>query len=63
MPKLTPLQSPRALVIGAGPMASFMHLPILSKLQRPGRVELRVICALDPSRASDARKKFEFADE
>src|ERR1700733_13292149 len=73
MPKLTsnggmtPLQSadspPRALVIGAGPMASFMHLPILSKLQRMGRVDLRAICDLDAARAGDARGKFGFAEQ
>ena len=67
MPKLTPLQSaaspPRALVIGAGPMASFMHLPILSTLQRGGRVDLRAICDLDSVRARDARKKFGFAEQ
>jgi phosphoglycerate dehydrogenase-like enzyme/predicted dehydrogenase len=67
MPKLTPVQSaasaPRALVIGAGPMASFMHLPILSTLQRAGRVDLRAICDLDSVRASDARGKFGFAEQ
>ncbi len=63
MPELTPLPSPRALVIGAGPMASFMHLPILSRLQRSGRVALRVICDLDAVRAAQARKKFGFAEQ
>src|ERR1700744_4099693 len=62
MPKLTPPQTPRALVIGAGPMAGFMHLPILSRLQRSARVELRLICDLDPVRAGAARKKFGFAE-
>jgi phosphoglycerate dehydrogenase-like enzyme/predicted dehydrogenase len=44
-------------------MASFMHLPILSTLQRSGRVDLRAICDLDLARAGDARKKFGFAEQ
>ena len=44
-------------------MASFMHLPILSTLQRAGRVDLRAICDLDSARAGDARKKFGFAEQ
>src|SRR5580658_2171581 len=62
-PKQSAASAPRALVIGAGPMASFMHLPILSTLQRIGRVHLRVICDLDSVRAGDARKKFGFAEQ
>jgi phosphoglycerate dehydrogenase-like enzyme/predicted dehydrogenase len=50
------------LVIGAGPMASFMHLPILSMLQRTGNIDLRAICDLDSVRAGDARKKFGFSE-
>ncbi|MDB5393574.1 MAG: hypothetical protein JWM91_1080 [Rhodospirillales bacterium] len=57
------LYPPRALVIGAGPMADFMHLPILAKLCAAGALELTLVCDLDHARAATARKKFGFKED
>jgi len=59
-PCTTPL---RALVIGAGPMADHIHLPILAELRDAGELELALVCDLDHHRAAAARRKFAFADE
>jgi phosphoglycerate dehydrogenase-like enzyme/predicted dehydrogenase len=50
----------RVLVIGAGPMADFAHLPALARLRDKGEVTLVVVCDLDPQRALAARHKFGF---
>ena len=54
--------APRALVVGAGPMADFIHLPILAELRDRGALDLAVICDLDPQRAKAAREKFGIAE-
>lgn len=53
----------RALVIGAGPAAVAMHLPVLAKLRDLGLVKLALICDLQHERATAARSKFGFAEE
>src|SRR6202789_3592467 len=52
----------RVLVIGAGPMADFAHLPPLSRLRDKGAVILAVVCDIDPQRALAARHKFGFLE-
>jgi phosphoglycerate dehydrogenase-like enzyme/predicted dehydrogenase len=52
----------RVLVIGAGPMADFAHLPALSRLRDKGDVILAVVCDIDPHRALAARHKFGFLE-
>lgn len=59
----SPSRPLRALVIGAGPMADFVHLPILAGLRDSGRLELSLVCDLAPGRAGAARRKFGFAEE
>jgi phosphoglycerate dehydrogenase-like enzyme/predicted dehydrogenase len=51
----------RALVIGAGETSTLMHLPVLSRLQARGRLELAEICDLRIDRASAAQARFGFA--
>jgi phosphoglycerate dehydrogenase-like enzyme/predicted dehydrogenase len=51
----------RALVIGAGETSALMHLPVLSRLQARGRLELAEICDLRMDRASAAQAQFGFA--
>lgn len=50
----------RALVIGAGPAAHAMHLPVLAGLRDAGRIELAVVCDLDRERAELACSQFKF---
>jgi phosphoglycerate dehydrogenase-like enzyme/predicted dehydrogenase len=52
----------RALVIGAGPTTNLLHLPVLAKLRRAGRVGLAHICDIRRERAEEARQKFRFAE-
>jgi phosphoglycerate dehydrogenase-like enzyme/predicted dehydrogenase len=52
----------RVLVIGAGPMADFAHLPALARLRDKGEVILAVVCDIDPQRALAARHKFGFLE-
>ncbi|HEY4076032.1 MAG TPA: NAD(P)-dependent oxidoreductase [Rhizomicrobium sp.] len=52
----------RALVIGAGPAASHLHLPVLVQLRDQGRIILSTVCDLDAGRAEAARRKFGFSD-
>jgi phosphoglycerate dehydrogenase-like enzyme/predicted dehydrogenase len=53
----------RALVIGAGPAAVAMHLPVLAGLRARRDVELVLICDLQRERAAAARREFGFAEE
>jgi phosphoglycerate dehydrogenase-like enzyme/predicted dehydrogenase len=53
----TPL---RVLVIGAGPAAVDMHLPVLARLRDKREVELALVCDLQPERAGAARRRFGF---
>lgn len=52
----------RALVIGAGPTAALLHLPVLARLRDRGRLELRLICDLDQARAARAQQQFGFGE-
>src|ERR1700748_261044 len=51
----------RSLVIGAGPAASHLHLPVLARLRDQRRIVLNTICDLDATRAQMARQKFGFS--
>jgi phosphoglycerate dehydrogenase-like enzyme/predicted dehydrogenase len=63
MPSTLPTSRPiRVLVIGAGPMADFAHLPALAHLRDKGEVILVVVCDIDPQRALAARHKFGFLE-
>ena len=53
----------RVLVIGAGPAAAALHLPLLARLQQQGRIVLAVVCDLRPERAAAARRQFGFLEE
>lgn len=50
----------RALVIGAGPAATAMHLPVLGRLRDQGRLVLALVCDVREERAAAARKEFSF---
>jgi phosphoglycerate dehydrogenase-like enzyme/predicted dehydrogenase len=52
----------RILVIGAGPAAEAVHLPVLARLRDRGEVTLTVVCDLQPERAATARRKFGFLE-
>src|SRR5579863_7124965 len=54
---------PRALVIGAGPAAFSMHLPVLQRLRDRGRLVLVAICDIREERAGQARRRFGFLRE
>lgn len=53
----------RVLVIGAGPAAVALHLPVLAQLHQQGRIVLAVVCDLRPERAAAARRQFGFMEE
>jgi len=53
---------PRALVIGAGSAASFMHLPALARLRDRGALTLAVLCDLNQERANRARHTHGFLE-
>jgi predicted dehydrogenase len=53
----------RALVIGAGPAAVALHLPVLAQLRQQGRIVLAVVCDLRPERAAAARRQFGFLED
>ena len=53
----------RVLVIGAGPAAAALHLPVLARLHQQGRIVLAVVCDLRPERAAAARRQFGFLEE
>ncbi|MBB6254192.1 NAD(P)-dependent oxidoreductase [Nitrospirillum iridis] len=56
----TPAFPLKILVIGAGPMATHVHLPVLAGLRDRGRVDLALLCDLDRSRAGTAAAAFGF---
>src|SRR5215471_11798466 len=61
MPPVEPSPSPpRALVIGAGPAACSMHLPVLARLRDEGAVVLAAISDIREDRAAEVRRKFGF---
>jgi phosphoglycerate dehydrogenase-like enzyme/predicted dehydrogenase len=53
----------RALVIGAGPAADWLHLPVLAGLRDRGEVVLVHVCDLQRARAAAARQKFKFLED
>jgi len=64
MPRVISEQKPlRALVIGAGPAAFELHLPVLADLRRRKELELELICDLQHERAAAARSKFGFTEQ
>ena len=50
------------LVIGAGPAAVAMHLPVLAGLRDAGQIELAVVCDIDAERAKLALRQFAFRE-
>src|ERR1700742_1929009 len=56
---MTPI---RAAVIGAGPAAMGLHLPVLARLRDKGEITLSQICDLQPARAASAKKRFGFQE-
>src|SRR5579871_4849035 len=50
----------RVLVIGAGPAADALHLPVLAALRDHGEVVLTLVCDIQRERATAARRKFGF---
>src|ERR1700722_14565908 len=54
---------PRVLVIGAGPAAFSMHLPVLTRLRDQGALVLMLVCDLERERAAAARRKFGFLED
>src|SRR5579862_4819051 len=59
-----PSSSPlRVLVIGAGPAAFSMHLPVLARLRDRGAIALSVVCDITRDRAAVARRKFGFLEQ
>src|SRR5262245_5231975 len=51
-----------ALIIGAGPAAVEMHLPVLARLRDSGELALRLICDLRHERAASACRAFGFSE-
>jgi phosphoglycerate dehydrogenase-like enzyme/predicted dehydrogenase len=52
----------RAAVIGAGPAAIDLHLPVLARLRDRGEITLVQICDLQPGRAASAKERFGFQE-
>src|SRR6202012_375565 len=52
--------APRALVIGAGPAAFFMHLPVLARLRDEGALVLAAVSDIREDRAAQAGRRFGF---
>ena len=59
---MNPLRPLRALVIGAGPAAIAMHLPVLARLRYAGAIELSVVCDIEHERADLVLRQFEFRE-
>ena len=58
---IPPSVPPRALVVGASETAALLHLPVLARLCRAGRIDLVEICDVRPSAADNVRGSFGFA--
>jgi phosphoglycerate dehydrogenase-like enzyme/predicted dehydrogenase len=58
-----PIPPVRALVIGAGPAAVAMHLPVLSGLRRKGEISLTLVCDIQKERAAAARHMCGFLED
>src|SRR5215475_5633917 len=52
----------RALVIGTGPAAVEMHLPVLAALRNEGKVALIAACDIKDDRSAAACRKFGFQE-
>jgi phosphoglycerate dehydrogenase-like enzyme/predicted dehydrogenase len=52
----------RTLVIGAGPAAVALHLPVLAALRDQRQLVLSVVCDIDAERASSAQRRFGFLE-
>jgi phosphoglycerate dehydrogenase-like enzyme/predicted dehydrogenase len=60
---MIPLRRPvRLLVIGAGPAAVAMHLPVLAGLRDAGQIELTVVCDIVHERGQQALRQFGFSE-
>lgn len=53
----------RTLVVGAGPAAVALHLPVLAGLRDRRQVELVLVCDLQHERAAATRSRFGFAEQ
>ena len=53
----------RVLVIGAGPAADWLHLPVLARLRDQGEIVLVLVCDIQRARAAAARRKFGFLED
>jgi phosphoglycerate dehydrogenase-like enzyme/predicted dehydrogenase len=61
-PEISVIRPVRALVIGAGPAAVAMHLPVLAQLRAAGQVQLTLVCDIESGRATAAQRKFGFLE-
>ena len=61
-PKTSVTPPRRALVVGAGPAAFAMHLPVLARLRNEGRIVLAHVCDLQAARARAASEQFGFLE-
>lgn len=52
----------RTLVIGAGPAATALHLPVLAALRDAGQIVLALLCDIDAARATVAQRRFGFLE-
>lgn len=53
----------RILVIGAGPMPTHVHLPVLAQMRDSGEISLALVCDIDRQRAAAAARRFHFSEE
>lgn len=61
--EISTLRPARVLVIGAGPAAEVLHLPVLAKLRDRGEIVLASVCDIQHERAAVARRKFGFLED
>jgi len=54
---------PRVLVIGAGPAAEALHLPVLARLRDQKKLLLMAVCDIHPERAAAAKRRFGFLED
>jgi phosphoglycerate dehydrogenase-like enzyme/predicted dehydrogenase len=52
----------RALVIGAGPAATTLHMPTLARLRDRGQLVLALVCDIDSGRSATAQRRFGFLE-
>jgi phosphoglycerate dehydrogenase-like enzyme/predicted dehydrogenase len=61
-PEISVIRPIRALVIGAGPAAVAMHLPVLAQLRAAGELQFTLVCDIESGRATAAQRKFGFLE-